>query len=180
MPVRPPGTRTGTDSGSAAGRAARLESRTTSCSGRYQHADLASRSGRRETSGSEAADVRRIQGTPARPGGFARRGPAGLRQLPEEPGEVGHQSTRQGRRDQLADEHRQPAARAAGPEPSLAEVNQQLGTTLKINIVPSSDYAAKLGTVMAGSDLPELLYIYQGGPHPCQVCCNFCRPRVPT
>ena len=50
--------------------------------------------------------------------------------------------------------------------PTWQEVNKQLGTTLRINVVASSDYAAKLGTVMAGSDIPDLLYIYQGGASP--------------
>jgi putative aldouronate transport system substrate-binding protein len=59
-----------------------------------------------------------------------------------------------------------PAPPPLEQNPAWQEVNKQLGTTLKINVVPSSDYAAKLGTVMAGSDLPDLLYIYQGGPTP--------------
>ena len=53
------------------------------------------------------------------------------------------------------------------------EVNKQLGTTLKINVVPSPDYAAKLSATMAGSDIPDLLYIYQGGPSPVQNLLQF-------
>jgi putative aldouronate transport system substrate-binding protein len=50
--------------------------------------------------------------------------------------------------------------------PAWQEVNKQLGTTLKINVVPSSDYAPKLNTTIAGNDLPDMLYVYQGGPTP--------------
>jgi putative aldouronate transport system substrate-binding protein len=47
--------------------------------------------------------------------------------------------------------------------PVWQAVNQQLGSTLNINVVAASDYEAKLATTMAGTDLPDLLYIYQGG-----------------
>jgi len=50
--------------------------------------------------------------------------------------------------------------------PAWQEVNKQLGTTPKINVVPSSDYPPKLNTTIAGNDLPDLLYVYQGGPTP--------------
>jgi putative aldouronate transport system substrate-binding protein len=50
--------------------------------------------------------------------------------------------------------------------PAWQEVNKQLGTTLKINVVPSSDYPPKLNTTIAGNDLPDLVYVYQGGPTP--------------
>jgi putative aldouronate transport system substrate-binding protein len=46
------------------------------------------------------------------------------------------------------------------------EVNRQLGATLKVNIVSSADYAAKLNTLIAGDDLPEMVYVNQGGPNP--------------
>jgi putative aldouronate transport system substrate-binding protein len=38
-------------------------------------------------------------------------------------------------------------------------VNQALGTTLKINIVAQADYATTLPTVLAGDDLPDIVYI---------------------
>jgi putative aldouronate transport system substrate-binding protein len=38
-------------------------------------------------------------------------------------------------------------------------VNQALGTTLKINIVAQADYATTLPTVLAGDDLPDIMYI---------------------
>ena len=50
--------------------------------------------------------------------------------------------------------------------PAWQEVNRQLGTALKISVVASSDYPPKLNTTIAGNDLPDLVYIYQGGPNP--------------
>ena len=38
-------------------------------------------------------------------------------------------------------------------------LNTALGTTLKMNFVPQADYAARWGTVTAGGDLPDLMYI---------------------
>jgi putative aldouronate transport system substrate-binding protein len=38
-------------------------------------------------------------------------------------------------------------------------VNQALGTTLKMTIVAQADYAVTLPTVLAGQDLPDILYI---------------------
>jgi putative aldouronate transport system substrate-binding protein len=38
-------------------------------------------------------------------------------------------------------------------------LNKALGTDLKINMVPQSDYAAKWATVTAGSDLPDIMYV---------------------
>jgi putative aldouronate transport system substrate-binding protein len=56
-------------------------------------------------------------------------------------------------------------------------VNKQLGSTLNINVVPASDYAAKLATAMAGGDLPDMLYIYQGGPTPVPNLLQFLQSR---
>jgi putative aldouronate transport system substrate-binding protein len=61
--------------------------------------------------------------------------------------------------------------------PAWQAVNQQLGTTLNINVVAASDYAPKLATVMAGSDLPDLLFIYQGGPSPVPSLLQFLQSR---
>jgi putative aldouronate transport system substrate-binding protein len=38
-------------------------------------------------------------------------------------------------------------------------VNQALGVTLKMNIVAQADYAVTLPTVLAGQDLPDIMYI---------------------
>jgi len=38
-------------------------------------------------------------------------------------------------------------------------VNKELGVTLKMNIVAQADYAVTLPTVLAGSDLPDIMYI---------------------
>ena len=43
--------------------------------------------------------------------------------------------------------------------PAWQEVNKQLGGTLKLTIASSADYPTKLNTVIAGDDLPELIYI---------------------
>ena len=56
-------------------------------------------------------------------------------------------------------------------------VNQQLGSTLNINVVPASDYPAKLAATMAGNDLPDLLFIYQGGPTPVPSLLQFLQAR---
>jgi putative aldouronate transport system substrate-binding protein len=39
-------------------------------------------------------------------------------------------------------------------------VNKALNATVKYEIVTAADYPVKLGTVMAGNDLPDLLYLY--------------------
>ena len=38
-------------------------------------------------------------------------------------------------------------------------VNKELGTTLKMDIVAQADYAVTLPTVLAGNDLPDIMYI---------------------
>jgi putative aldouronate transport system substrate-binding protein len=38
-------------------------------------------------------------------------------------------------------------------------VNKELGVTLKMNIVAQADYAVTLPTVLAGDDLPDIIYI---------------------
>jgi putative aldouronate transport system substrate-binding protein len=63
--------------------------------------------------------------------------------------------------------------------PAWQAVNQQLGSTLNIDVVAASDYAAKLATVMAGSDLPDLLYLQQGGPRRFPICCSSCKRAAP-
>ncbi|MBV9579878.1 MAG: hypothetical protein JO057_14910, partial [Chloroflexi bacterium] len=37
-------------------------------------------------------------------------------------------------------------------------VNKQLGANLKLQMMPSADYAASVNTVLAGSDLPDFIY----------------------
>src|SRR5919197_3017603 len=44
--------------------------------------------------------------------------------------------------------------------PAWQAVNKALNTTMNIEVVTQADYPVKLGTVMAGSDLPDMLYIY--------------------
>jgi putative aldouronate transport system substrate-binding protein len=44
--------------------------------------------------------------------------------------------------------------------PAWQEINKQLNVDFKMNIVAPGDYPAKLATVMAGSDLPDLLFFY--------------------
>ncbi|HEV7662334.1 MAG TPA: extracellular solute-binding protein, partial [Chloroflexota bacterium] len=40
------------------------------------------------------------------------------------------------------------------------EINKRLGVDFKFDVVPNSDYAAKMATVMAGGDPPDLLFFY--------------------
>jgi putative aldouronate transport system substrate-binding protein len=44
--------------------------------------------------------------------------------------------------------------------PAWQEINKQLNVDFKMNIVAPGDYEAKLATVMAGNDLPDLLFLY--------------------
>jgi putative aldouronate transport system substrate-binding protein len=44
--------------------------------------------------------------------------------------------------------------------PAWQAVNKALNATVKYEIVTAADYPVKLGTVMAGNDLPDLLYMY--------------------
>ncbi|HUZ76293.1 MAG TPA: hypothetical protein VMV93_01780 [Chloroflexota bacterium] len=43
--------------------------------------------------------------------------------------------------------------------PAWQAINKELGTNVKINAVPLNDYFVKLPTIVAGGDLPDLLYI---------------------
>jgi putative aldouronate transport system substrate-binding protein len=44
--------------------------------------------------------------------------------------------------------------------PAWQAINKQLNVDFKMNIVAPGDYVAKLATVMAGSDMPDLLFFY--------------------
>jgi putative aldouronate transport system substrate-binding protein len=44
--------------------------------------------------------------------------------------------------------------------PAWQEINKQLNVDFKMSIVAPGDYLAKLATVMAGNDLPDLLFFY--------------------
>jgi putative aldouronate transport system substrate-binding protein len=44
--------------------------------------------------------------------------------------------------------------------PAWQAVNKQLNANVKFEIVTSADYPVKLATVMAGSDLPDMMYMY--------------------
>ena len=46
--------------------------------------------------------------------------------------------------------------------PAWQEINKQLNATVRMNIVPGSDFRAKLATVMASDDLPDIIHLYQG------------------
>jgi putative aldouronate transport system substrate-binding protein len=42
------------------------------------------------------------------------------------------------------------------------EVNKQLNANVQFNVIPPGDYAAKIGTMMAGDDLPDIM-LFPGG-----------------
>jgi len=42
------------------------------------------------------------------------------------------------------------------------EINKQLNATVQFNVVAPADYPAKMGTTMAGNDLPDLM-LFPGG-----------------
>jgi putative aldouronate transport system substrate-binding protein len=44
--------------------------------------------------------------------------------------------------------------------PAWQAINKQLNVDFKMNIVAPGDYVAKLATLMAGSDMPDLLFFY--------------------
>jgi putative aldouronate transport system substrate-binding protein len=46
--------------------------------------------------------------------------------------------------------------------PAWQEVNKQLGAQFNFNMVPVADYRAKLATLMAGTDLPDLINVFRG------------------
>jgi putative aldouronate transport system substrate-binding protein len=46
--------------------------------------------------------------------------------------------------------------------PAWQEVNKQLNANFQFNIVPQADYLARLATIMAGGELPDLTF-FQGG-----------------
>ena len=45
-------------------------------------------------------------------------------------------------------------------DPAWQAINKQLNVDFKMNIVAPGDYVPKLATVMAGSDMPDLLFFY--------------------
>src|SRR5579859_7776719 len=44
--------------------------------------------------------------------------------------------------------------------PAWQAVNKALNADVRFNIVTAADYPVKLGTIMAGSDLPDVIYMY--------------------
>src|SRR5205823_7056443 len=44
--------------------------------------------------------------------------------------------------------------------PAWQAVNKAMNADVRFNIVTSADYPVKLGTIMAGSDLPDMMYMY--------------------
>ena len=46
--------------------------------------------------------------------------------------------------------------------PAWQEVNRRLGAEFRFNMVPVADYRAKLTTLMAGSDLPDMINVFRG------------------
>ena len=46
--------------------------------------------------------------------------------------------------------------------PTWHEVNRQLNADVQFSTVRSADYPVKIGTIMAGNDLPDIIHIYNG------------------
>jgi len=55
-----------------------------------------------------------------------------------------------------------PPANPLDSNPVWKEINKQLNANLKINFIPPADYTTRLGTLMAGNDLPDMLVLPQG------------------
>jgi putative aldouronate transport system substrate-binding protein len=56
----------------------------------------------------------------------------------------------------------QPPPTPLEQNPAWQEVNRQLGAQFNFNMVPVADYRAKLTTLMAGTDLPDLINVFRG------------------
>jgi putative aldouronate transport system substrate-binding protein len=56
----------------------------------------------------------------------------------------------------------QPPPTALDQNPAWQEVNRQLNAQIQFNMVPVADYRAKLSTLMAGDDLPDLINVFRG------------------
>ena len=55
---------------------------------------------------------------------------------------------------------------SADSNPIWAELNKRVGANLSISITPFADYGAKLPTLLAANDLPDLLFLPRGQPVP--------------
>src|SRR5262249_42906169 len=56
----------------------------------------------------------------------------------------------------------QPPGAPLDQNPAWQEVNRQLNTQFQFNLIPVADYRAKLSTLMAGNDLPDLINVFRG------------------
>ena len=56
----------------------------------------------------------------------------------------------------------QPPPTPFDANPAWQEVDKQLGAQFNFNMVPVADYRAKLTTLMAGTDLPDLINVFRG------------------
>jgi len=55
---------------------------------------------------------------------------------------------------------------AMDSNPVWQEINKRIGATLKLGITPFADYGSKIPTIIAGNDLPDLLFLPNGQPVP--------------
>jgi len=46
--------------------------------------------------------------------------------------------------------------------PTWKEINKQLNAEVRMSLVTGADYAVKIGTIMAGNELPDIMHIYNG------------------
>ena len=56
----------------------------------------------------------------------------------------------------------QPPPTPFDQNPTWQEINKRLNTNFQFNIVPQADYQAKMGALMAGSDLPDVIAAMPG------------------
>jgi hypothetical protein len=56
----------------------------------------------------------------------------------------------------------QPPSTPYDDNPTWHEVNRQLNANVQFSTVRSADYPVKIGTIMAGNDLPDIIHIYNG------------------
>ncbi|MBV8083277.1 MAG: extracellular solute-binding protein [Chloroflexi bacterium] len=76
----------------------------------------------------------------------------------------------------------QPASSTLDQNPAWQAVNKDLNATITFNLAPAADYQAKLATVMASNDLPDVLNLFRGltgAPNAPQFLQNSCADLTP-
>jgi putative aldouronate transport system substrate-binding protein len=76
----------------------------------------------------------------------------------------------------------QPPPAPVDQNPAWQAVNKDLNATISFNLAPAADYQAKLATLMAGNDLPDVMNLFRaltGAPNTPQFLQNSCADLTP-